>query len=162
MAAEKTDDRFLLLLVIGVAGRILLSWLPSIKPAIPAIAVGAVLFGAEQGVFLAAGVFFLSNLIIDGFSGYGFGDWMIWQILGGALAAVAVAHLAKKPVSSEQLVYLTVVATLVFELVVNVGSAGGLDLNYFMNSAPFILAHLAGNVVFAILLSGFLPKAEAH
>ncbi|MBS3063420.1 MAG: hypothetical protein J4203_06115 [Candidatus Diapherotrites archaeon] len=159
--AKPSEDRFFLLLLVAVLGRLLLLPLPSIKPILPIIVFTALSLGLDQGLLMAFLGFFLSNLVIDGISGYGFGSWTIYQVLGGALAAYTATLVAgRRPVTSMDLVNATLAGTLVFELTINFGSAGGLDIEYFLGSLPFALAHLAGNLVFAVLLSGFLPKTS--
>ena len=158
--AEKGDDRFLILLLVAVLGRLVLYGFPSVKPVIPIIVFAALTLGLRQGILMGVAVFFLTNLVIDGMTGYGFGSWTIHQIIGGALAAyAAVLVVGKKEVTALELITATVVGTLVFEVVVNIGGAGGFSLDYFLGSLPFSVAHLAGNLLFAVILAGFLPKA---
>ncbi len=157
--AGKGDDRFFILLLVAVAGRLLLYGVPSVKPVIPIIVFAALTLGLEQGIFMGIAVFFLTNLVIDGMTGYGFGSWTIHQIIGGALAAyAAVLVVGRKEVTALELITATVAGTLVFEAVVNIGGAGGFSLDYFASSLPFSLVHLAGNLVFALILSAFIGQ----
>jgi len=162
--AGKNDDRFLTLLTVAVLGRFLLYLIPSVKPIIPIIAFTALTLGLEQGILMGLATWFLTNLVIDSFSGYGFGDWTWHQMIGGALAAyvatLVVSKKGKDEVTAMDLINATIAGTVVFELAVNIGGAGGFDLGYFANSLPCSIAHLAGNLLFAVILAGFLPKGK--
>lgn len=152
--AEKQSFSFsgpvVMLLALAVLGRFALMGVPSVEPIIPIAILVAISHGIDNGVIVGALGYPLSNFL----SGY-FGEWNLIQMAAGGLAVAAVYFKPKKLNSSLDLIWLTVIGTLLFEVVVN--SFGG-DLDYWLASMPFTGTHVISNIIFATVLSGFVKQ----
>lgn len=157
--AQKSSARespFITLLIAAIIGRIALDFLPSIEPVIP-LAVFAGLVGtAYEGAAVGILGYAISNVFLAGGMT---GMWTVWQALGGGLAGYAAGIFGSgKTPTATHLVALTFAGTVLFEIIANLGGALGFNINYFISSLPFSVAHITGNIVIALLLVPFLPK----
>ncbi len=157
---------FLALTGGAVLGRIAFQFVPSVEPVLPFAVLAALVWGPREGFVLGGSAYVISNFFIWGLQG----PWTVFQAAGaalaGGLAGMAGPRTHPKPLD---LAIWSVVGTLVFEAVVNVGGAlsgtalllGVLSLPlYFLTSLPFSLIHIASNLVFARLLSPLLKLKE--
>jgi len=150
------------LLSLAVGGRIALQFVPSVEPIIPiAIATGLAL-GVREGFALGGSAYIISNFFVWGLQG----PWTIFQALGAAIpgAAAGLVGKTKKP-SSRDIIVLSVLGTIFFEIVMNFsGSLMGIGLFtgliglplYFLTSLPFSTVHIVSNIAFAKLCSPIL------
>jgi hypothetical protein len=155
---------FLGLFSAAVAGRIALQWIPSVEPIIPLAIAAGLIFGAKEGFTLGGSAYIVSNFFVWGLQG----PWTIFQALGAALPGGFAGVYGKlKEVKSRDLVFLTVVGTIFFEVMMNVSGAlmgigllGAFSLLalplYFVTSLPFSLVHIGSNAVFAKAFSPLL------
>lgn len=154
---------------IAVGGRVALQFVPSVEPIIPLAVLAGLLWGARDGFSLGAGAYVTSNFFVWGFQG----PWTVFQALGAGLAGALAGTLVKKTKeNARDLVVWSMIGTLVFECMVNLGGVfwgtslilGAISLpGYFLLSLPFSLVHFGTNVVFARLLEPFFGwKEDAH
>jgi len=134
------------LLLIAVGGRLLfnslLVALPSIEPVIPSAVLAGMLQGAASGAVVGFAGYFLSNLFL-----FSIGEWTIWQGFAGLIAG----YIGSKT-TRENFVTNTILATVIFELIINFYGAGyTVDSAYFFGSLGFSITHIASNAVFAVL-----------
>ncbi len=165
-ALIKTEIKNLLifagLLSIAVAGRVALQNVPSVEPIIPiAIAAGLAL-GVREGFALGGSAFIISNFFVWGLQG----PWTIFQAIGAAIpgAVAGLVGKTKKP-SSRDIIVLSVLGTIFFEIIMNIsGSLMGIGLFtgligiplYFLTALPFSTVHIVSNIAFAKLCSPIL------
>jgi len=162
---------FLALVAGATAGRVVLQFVPSVEPIIPFAVLAGLLFGAREGFALGGSAYIMSNFFIWGLQG----PWTIFQALGGAVAGAGAGLFgkAKKP-NWMDMVVLSVLGTVLFEIVMNVSGAfmgigaGVLSLGllaiplYFLTSLPFSLVHIISNAAFAFALKPLLKWRKNH
>lgn len=140
----------------GVLGRILMQPLPSVEPVTFFAILAGWLFGKKKGFLAGASAAFLSNFFMFG----GQGPWTVFQMVGFGTAGFLGGFLRNKAKIPECLM-ITAIATLLFEIVMNLSSLIFLPSSIFAAfflAVPFMLVHLASNIVFSTLL----PKVRQY
>ncbi len=148
-----TESEVFILLALAVLGRVLLKVtplvnIPSVEPIIPIAVFAGLAYGTEAGILVGLLAYPLSNLLLPEAV---FGLWIFWQAVGGAVAG-GLAGLAKKA-TFNNLVWYTVLGTLLFELAVNLPDQ---QLLVF----PFSFVHIISNFAFAALIGIFVLKEK--
>jgi uncharacterized membrane protein len=138
----------------GVLGRILLQGVPSVEPITFFALLAGALFGWRKGAVTGASTWFLSNFFMFG----GQGPWSLVHVFAGAFAGFLGGFLQKRA-GYVKTIGLMVVATLFFEVVMNVSS--GIFFGFgiivsFLSAVPFMLTHLGANIGLSLLI----PKAR--
>mgnify|MGYP001619957714 CR=1 FL=1 len=151
---------------IGIFGRVLFQFIPSVEPLTAlAIAIGY-FYGIRQGIFVGAVGFFASNFFVWGFQG----PWTIFQVAGAALAATAGALIGRMPNAKNRMktfIVALALGTILFEIAVNIG--WGLMLSIFapisttmalsfMGALPFAVIHIASSIGFGAILYEFRDR----
>lgn len=134
--------------------RVPMQVLPSVEPLTFFALLAGWLFGKKKGAVTGASSLYLSNFFVFG----GHGPWTIFQAIGFGAAGFFGGFLRKKATVFEAIT-IAVIATLVFEIVVNIGSVVIFPLSIFslfLTALPFTLVHLISNIIFA----SFLPWAK--
>lgn len=138
----------------GAILRVPMQIVPSAEPITFFSFLAGWLFGSKKGFFVGASALFISNFLVMGGQGF----WTIFQLLGFGCAGILGGLLRKQATVMEVVLY-TIVATLIFEAIVNLGSLPFMGFNImaaFIFSLPFMIVHLVSNVSFSLLL----PKAK--
>ena len=134
----------------GALLRIPMQAVPSAEPLTFFALLSGWLFGKKKGFMVGAASLYLSNFMMFG----GHGIWTIPQLVAFGAAGYIGGFLRKKASVVECIGY-GVLATIVFEVVMNFGTpwmyAGGILISLFA-AIPFMLTHLLSNSLFAIFL----------
>jgi len=135
----------------GAIGRSLMQGLPSVEPLTLFAVLAGILFGRNKGFLVGSGSLIASNFLVFG----GHGPWTIFQFLGFGIAGYLGGFLSKKP-SYVGVLTIMAIATVIFEIIVNVGSAfmfgfGAIFL-LFLTALPFGIVHLVSNLAFALAI----------
>jgi len=134
--------------VLGAAAlRSAMQIAPSVEPITFFALLGGWLFGKKKGFLIGAGALYASNFLV--FGGQGF--WTPFQALGFGLAGVLGGFLSKKA-KLWSVFLMTLLATIVFEIIVNLGMF--FLFPNLLAAIPFIIIHLVSNGVFSFLLPG--------
>ncbi|MFC2135455.1 DUF6580 family putative transport protein [Bacteroidota bacterium] len=133
--------------------RVPMQVLPSAEPITFFALLGGWLFGRKKGFMVGAGALITSNFFVLG----GHGPWTIFQALGFGLAGYLGGFLKEKSGYVKTAV-VAVLATLVFEAVINLGSMLVFPAGFLViiTALPFIAVHLVSNLIFSF----GLPKAR--
>jgi energy-coupling factor transport system substrate-specific component len=141
------------LLVIGFAGlaaflRVPMQAVPSAEPLTFFAILAGWLFGRNKGFIVGASSLYISNFLVMG----GQGPWTPFQALGFGIAGW-VGGLLRKNASIFEIVTISVIGTLIFELIINSATPlmlGGASIfTAFALAIPFTLVHLVSNLLFA-------------
>jgi energy-coupling factor transport system substrate-specific component len=142
-------------LTLGAAAlRAPMQVIPSAEPITFFAILAGWLFGKKKGFLVGAGALYASNFLVFG----GHGIWTVFQALGFGLAGFLGGFLSKKA-RIWNVLLITILATLLFELIVNIGSIFMFPwgiFSLFITALPFTLIHLISNSAFAFLL----PKTK--
>ncbi len=148
---------YILLALFSVGGALLrvpMQIVPSAEPITFFAFLAGWLFGSKKGFFVGASALIISNFFVMG----GQGVWTLFQLIGFGACGIIGGLLRKNATIAEVIVY-TILATLFFELAVNLGSLPFMGFKLiaaFIFSLPFLIVHLVSNVSFSFLL----PKAK--
>lgn len=127
---------------------------PSAEPITFFAILAGWLFGKKKGFLVGAGALYASNFLVFG----GQGIWTAFQALGFGIAGFLGGFLSKKA-KIWNVILITILGTILFEIIVNIGSIfmfpWGL-FSLFLTALPFTLIHLVSNTAFAFLL----PKTK--
>lgn len=142
---------FALFASIGVLGRSLTQFLPSVEPITFITLLFGSIFGFRKTIYLGAATWLLSNFFVFG----GHGPWSVLHATAGALTGLIAYFIMKKRTTTRLFISMTL-ATLGFELIMN------LPIYSFSNflgylSIPFILLHLISNSILVFTIP-FLRK----
>lgn len=162
---EKIQKQLILLLAFTVAaalGRAALQGVPSVEPITALAVLSGMLFGRKKGAAVGASSFYLSNFLVWG----GQGPWTIFQVFGAGMAGFLGGFLKKR--SLIPLMVVTVAATLIFELSVNLWWSLQFGLLFgifslplaFITSLPFFLTHIITNIAFVMGVPRFAKFIE--
>jgi len=145
--------------------RIPMQAFPSVEPITFFAILAGWLFGKKKGFISGAGAAYASNFFMFG----GQGPWSLFQALGWGVAGFLGGFLRNiKPEKSYikfwlksivPVLLITILATLVFEISVNLGSLFMFPYSVFtlfLTALPFLLVHTVSNIIFSI----FLPLAR--
>ncbi|MBD3164265.1 hypothetical protein GF323_03630 [Candidatus Woesearchaeota archaeon] len=146
--------RELLLLIGFTTGgallRIPMQAIPSAEPLTFFAILSGWLFGRKKGAAVGASSLYISNFFMFG----GQGPWSILQAIGFGIAGW-LGGLLRKKASYLEVMIITIIATLVFEVIMNAFTPLMVGSSIFMAFAlalPFTLIHLASNFIFALVL----------
>lgn len=141
--------------ILGAAAlRVPMQAVPSAEPITFFAILAGWLFGKKKGFLVGAGALYASNFLVFG----GQGIWTVFQALGFGLAGFLGGFLSKKA-RIWNVVLITILGTLLFELIVNIGSIFMFPwgiFSLFITALPFTIIHLISNTAFAFLL----PKTK--
>jgi energy-coupling factor transport system substrate-specific component len=148
----KLKEWLLLFGFIGGAAllRVPMQAVPSAEPLTFFAILAGWLFGRKKGFLTGASALVLSNFFMFG----GQGPWTPFQMLGFGIAGWLGGTLRKKA-SYVEVIIIAVLATLAFEVVMNLTTLFIFSTSIFMAFAlalPFIATHLVSNVIFALAL----------
>ncbi len=153
---------FLGFLGLAVGGRVALQYVPSVEPIIPLAVLVGLRFGVKEGFTLGGSAYIISNFFVWGMQG----PWTVFQALGAGIPGALAGLIGKiKKPGKFDLIFLTIIGTILFEVSVNIGGyffglgtyGGPLGLlMYFITSIPFSLTHITSNIVFAAVLQFLL------
>ena len=127
---------------------------PSAEPITFFAVLSGWLFGKKKGFLVGAGSLYASNFLVFG----GQGIWTVFQALGFGIAGFLGGFLTKKS-KVWNVVLITILGTILFELIVNIGSIFMFPwgiFSLFITALPFTMIHLVSNTLFAFLL----PKTK--
>ncbi|GEM_PF-884943 len=143
----------------AAALRAAMQFLPSVEPLTFFAMLSGWLFGKKKGFIAGASSLYLSNFIVFG----GQGPWTLFQALGFGIAGFLGGFLrnvkeGKIPrfMVYGQVLLVTLVATLVYEIIMNISSIPFYGLFGFVTAIPFTITHIASNLAFVTAL----PKAK--
>ncbi|MCD6367758.1 MAG: hypothetical protein J7L45_01595 [Candidatus Aenigmarchaeota archaeon] len=160
VSASKYIVLLSLLTALGVLGRVMFQWMPSVEPIVP-LAVAVSFFGGKkEGAFLGVSGFFISNFFVWGFQG----PWTLFQCIGAGGAGFIGGLMSK--VSNKRSMFFTslVLGTIFYEVVVNLGSfvyfpwALIATVPYLMSSLPFGVVHIVSSIGFGSMFYAFRDK----
>jgi energy-coupling factor transport system substrate-specific component len=141
---------------LAALGRIAFAPLPNVKPTTDIVLFAGYALGGAPGFAVGAVGALVSNLF------YGQGPWTPWQMTGWGLVGLAGAGLAALTrghrLGRVPLAAAAAAAGVLFGIVMNVylwvtfsgDHTAGKLAGYFVTSLPFDLAHVIGNVAFAV------------
>ncbi len=132
--------------IFGAAAlRVPMQAIPSAEPITFFAILTGWLFGKKKGFLVGAGALYASNFLVFG----GQGIWTLFQALGFGMAGFLGGFLPKKA-KIWSVLLITILATILFEFIVNIGL-------FFMfpniiTAISFGIIHLVSNTIFAFLL----------
>ena len=129
----------ILLLGVGILGRILLQHIPSIEPIIGIGAALAIIHG-KKAIIPSMIAFYVSNYFVWG----GQGPWTIIQVIATGIAIITAAKIGKK---SKTLALLG--AGIMYEIVMNIYWPQGIIL-----AIPYSIAHVISTIGFGYITLG--------
>lgn len=143
------------LAALASIARVAFAPLPNVKPTTDIVLFAGVVLGGAPGFAVGAITALASNVV------FGQGPWTAWQMLAwgacGLLGAGLGAAFRGGPINRWVLAAACAFAGLLFGAIMNLSSwlsftGGELDqgLAIVATSAPFDVAHIVGNVVFAL------------
>ena len=143
------------LITIGLAGgaaalRVPMQAIPSAEPITFFALLTGWLFGKKKGFLVGIGALLASNFLVFG----GQGVWTIFQALGFGIAGILGGLIGKKA-SMWRVITIATIATISFEIIINIGSLFMFPFGFFtlfLTAIPFNLVHIASNASFAVLL----------
>ncbi len=130
--------------------RVPMQAVPSAEPLTFFAILAGWLFGKKKGFLAGASSLYISNFLVFG----GHGPWTFFQALGFGIAGFIGGFLRKNTSIFESILYM-LIATLIFEVVVNIGSMWMFPFSIFtlfLTALPFTLIHLVSNSIFALFL----------
>lgn len=130
--------------------RVPMQAVPSAEPLTFFAILAGWLFGRKKGFLAGASSLYISNFLMFG----GHGPWTVFQALGFGIAGFIGGFLRKKSTIIETVVYVAI-ATLIFEIIINIGSLWMFPFSIFtlfLTALPFMLIHLVSNSIFALFL----------
>lgn len=141
-------------IIVSGLGRVAMQGIPSVEPIIFFAVLAGWLFGSKKGFAVGATSLFLSNFFVFG----GQGPWTVFQAAAFGTAGFLGGFLRKKATLIECFLVM-ILATLIFEIIVDVGSVIYNPANIFsafLLSLPFLAIHVVSNGIFSLAL----PKAK--
>lgn len=130
--------------------RVPMQAVPSAEPLTFFAILAGWLFGRKKGFLAGASSLYISNFLMFG----GQGIWTLFQAIGFGAAGFIGGFLRKKASVFEAVIYM-IIATLIFEIVINIGSLFMFPFSIFtlfLTALPFTLIHLISNSIFALFL----------
>ena len=145
--------------VVGILGRSIFQFVPSVEPLTPLVVLIGFLFGPFTGFIVGASSFYLSNFFVWGFQG----PWSLFQSLGAGFAGVVGGIFGIKK-SRVSFLLATGVGILIYEVIVNFGGWAIFSLGlipveiYFITSLPFSVVHIISSMGFGLFFYELKPK----
>ncbi len=130
--------------------RIPMQAIPSAEPLTFFAILAGWLFGSSRGLLVGASSLYISNFFMFG----GQGPWTIFQAIGFG-AAGWLGGLLRKKASYLEVIGITTLATLTFEIIMNGFTPLMIGSSIFVAFAlalPFTLIHVISNIIFALAL----------
>ncbi len=155
--------RIVLYLFLAVLGRLLLQWIPGAAPILPVALFTGASYGFEAAMFVGAGSFFISTVLIHATTRtYLFDTFTIIRILTamgliitGIFVAVKILKIGKHGViNPEALIYRVIIATIILEI----GISALLEGEIFRTPDSFY--HLFANIILAAIIGDFGRKGK--
>ena len=148
----KLKEWFLMFGFIGGAAvlRIPMQAVPSAEPLTFFAILAGWLFGRNKGFLAGASSLYISNFFMFG----GQGPWTPFQALGFGIAGW-LGGLLRKKASYLEIVTITIVGTLIFEIIMNSFTPLMIGTSIFIAFAlalPFTIIHLVSNLIFSLAL----------
>lgn len=134
--------------------RVPMQALPNVEPLTFFAILAGWLFGRKKGFLVGVSSLYISNFLVFG----GQGPWTIFQVIGYGITGFLGGFLRKKATIIETVV-LVLIATLIMQIIFNIGWGLMFGVNIFiafLTAIPFTLTHLISNSIFAL----FLPKVR--
>ena len=143
------------LLMFGFIGgaamlRIPMQAVPSAEPLTFFAILAGWLFGRNKGFLAGASSLYISNFFMFG----GQGPWTPFQALGFGIAGW-LGGLLRKKASYLEIIAITVIGTLAFEIIMNAFTPLMIGTSIFIAFAlalPFTIIHLVSNLIFSLAL----------
>ena len=138
----------------GAFLRVFMQEFPSVEPITFFAIMSGWLFGSKKGFAVGSSSLYLSNFFMFG----GQGPWTPFQLVAFGAAGYLGGFLKGKE-KTWKIVGITVISTIIFEIIMNISSMmflGGNILLAFYLALPFTLVHLTSNITFSL----FLPKIK--
>lgn len=130
--------------------RIPMQAVPSAEPLTFFAILAGWLFGRKKGAAVGASSLYISNFFMFG----GQGPWSIFQAIGFG-AAGWLGGLLRKKASYLEVITISIMATLIFEIIMNAFTPLMIGSSIFIAFAlalPFTIVHLISNTIFALAL----------
>lgn len=150
------------LIGLGVLGRVVFQWVPSVEPIVP-LAVGLAFFHDwKKASVLGVSAFFVSNFFVWGFQG----PWTVFQCLGAGVAALFGGLFSKISKGEKSFFLSLVVGTIFYEIIVNIGSfvffpwALLIGIPYILAALPFGAIHIASSIGFGSIVYAFRDNLQ--
>ncbi|MDY0405674.1 ECF transporter S component [Virgibacillus sp. 179-BFC.A HS] len=142
---------------LGVAGRLVLVYVPNVQPASALIIVCGLMLGPLSAVILAFLIAFLSNMLL------GVGIWTIWQIFAWSLIGLISGWIGKYPRKIPLIIMMLfgIFCGYFYGFVISLTSyqiTGQFFLAYYLAGLPYDTYHAIGNAVFILLLYPILQR----
>ena len=134
----------------GALLRIPMQAVPSAEPLTFFAILTGWLLGRKRGFLTGASSLYLSNFFMFG----GQGPWTPFQAVGFGIAGW-LGGLLRKRASYVEVVMISIIATLIFEVIINAFTPLMIGSSIFIAFAmalPFTLIHLISNAIFALAL----------
>jgi len=153
---------YIALLILAVGGRAALQGIPSVEPMSAISLIVGMLFGSRVGFMFGAKAMFLSNFVVFG----GQGPWTIFQALGMGIGGFLGGFLKDRKVTFVRVASVTLLATVIYEVIVNLGWFALFPFSYsllalsFVTAIPFSLMHIASNLSFSALIPKSAKRLE--
>jgi len=141
-------------IIVSGLGRVAMQGIPSVEPIIFFSVLAGWLFGSKKGFLVGSSSLFLSNFFVFG----GQGPWTVFQMAAFGTAGFLGGLLRKKATLLECFLVM-IIATLVFEIIVDIGSIiynPASIFTAFLLGLPFLAIHVVSNGIFSLAL----PKAK--
>lgn len=158
------------LAALAAIARVAFAPLPNVKPTTDIVLFAGIVLGGAPGFAVGAITALASNVV------FGQGPWTAWQMLAWGFCGLLGAGLGaafRGPINRWVLAAACAFAGLMFGTIMNLSTwvsftGGGVDQAIVIatTSAPFDIAHIVGNVVFAVVFGpavlGALRRTRAR
>ncbi|MBF6621298.1 MAG: ECF transporter S component [Patulibacter sp.] len=158
------------LAALAAIARVAFAPLPNVKPTTDIVLFAGIVLGGAPGFAVGAITALASNVV------FGQGPWTVWQMLAWGscgLLGAGLGAVVRGPINRWVLAAICAFAGVMFGVIMNVSTwlsftGGGVDeaIVIATTSAPFDVAHIAGNVVFALVFGpamlGALRRTRAR
>ncbi|MCD6477395.1 MAG: hypothetical protein J7K87_00100 [Candidatus Aenigmarchaeota archaeon] len=158
----KTISILLSVTSIGIFGRALFQYVPSVEPMIPIVIGMGFYKNWKYGVSSGILGFFFSNFIVWGLQG----PWTIFQCLGAALAGITGEAFSKISKRRGYFFSSLIVGTIIYEVIVNMGSLVFFPwwvltgFSYLLAAIPFGMIHIFSSIGFGSIVYAFREKLQ--
>jgi hypothetical protein len=137
--------------IFGAAAlRVPMQVVPSAEPLMFFAVLAGWLFGKKKGFIVGASSLIASNFMVAGWQG----PWTIFQAAGFGIGGFLGGFLKKKHTYLGAFIVM-VLATIIYEIIVNIGSMTFMPLTLlmaFVGAIPFTIIHITSNAAFSSLL----------
>ncbi len=149
---KKVAAKLAVLTGIGILGRVLLQYIPSVEP-ITAMSIAFSFFlGPVYGIISGTLGYYLSNFLVWG----GQGPWTLFQVVGIGGAALIAGIIGRISQRRSVFLFATTIGVVMYEFIVDLSwgfTFGNFNPFVMFGAAiPFSITHLTTTIGFAILL----------